>query len=124
LTNLRAEVNNHFCSIVLSAVDFQSISKSKKMLLTAGARVVNTDLKWNENRTALAAWGGSPTMIEPVVGKVLLRNLVKARSVTVRVLDGGGLPIDKPIVARLSAEGWEFEIGEPASTWYEVTVAR
>jgi hypothetical protein len=124
LKNLRAAVSNQFCSIVLTSVDSRPISKSTRMLLTAGARVVNTDLKWNENRTALAAWGGSPTMIEPVMGRVVLRNLEKAVEVRVRVLDGAGSPIDKPILAKRTQDGWEIEIGEPASTWYEVTVRR
>ena len=124
LNNLGAAVSNHFCSIVLNSVDFQPISKSTRLLLTTGARVVNTDLKWNENRTALAAWGGSPTMIEPVIGKVVLRNLDKAIEVRVRALDGAGRPIDKPVLTKRTPNGWEIEIGEPASTWYEVTVKR
>ena len=94
------------------------------MPLTAGARVVNTGLKWNEGRTALMSWGGSPTMIEPVTGKVILRNLEKAGEVRVAALDGAGRPIGKPINARRTRDGWEIEIGEPASTWYEVTVER
>ncbi len=124
LTNLSAAVSNHFCSLVLNSVDSRPISKSSRMLLTAGARVVNTDLKWNENHTALAAWGGSPTMIEPVTGKLVLRNLEKALEVRVTVLDGAGRPLDKPILGKRTQEGWEIEIGEPASTWYEVTVRR
>jgi hypothetical protein len=124
LKNLRAAVSNNFCSIVLNSVDSRPISTSTRMLLTAGARVVNTDLKWNENRTALAAWGGSPTMIEPVTGKVVLRNLDKAVEVRVRVLDGAGRPIDQPVLAKQTQDGWEIEIGNPASTWYEVTVKR
>jgi len=122
--NLAAVISNRFCTIVLNSLDSRPIAKSTRMLLTVGARVVNTDLKWNENRTALAAWGGSPTMIEPVMGKIVLRNLAKAAEVRVRVLDGAGRPIGKPITGKLMEQGWEIEIGEPASTWYEVTVRR
>ncbi len=122
LRNLDANVSNNFCSIVLTSLDSKPISRSTRMLLTAGARVVNTGMKWNENRSALANWGGPPTLIEPVTGKVILRNIEKATEVRVAALDGAGRPIGKPVNAKRTKDGWEIEIGEPASTWYEVTV--
>jgi hypothetical protein len=124
LRNLAAEVNNKFCSIVLASLDAQPISRSRRMLLTAGVRVVNDGMTWNENRSALTNWGGSPTLIEPVSGKLNLRNLEKAAEVRVAALDGAGRPIGKPIIAKQIKDGWELEIGEPASTWYEVVVIR
>ena len=122
LRNLAAEVANDFCSIVVSSLDGKPISRSTRMLLTAGARVENTGMKWNEGRTALANWGGPPTLIEPVTGKVILRNLSDAAEVRATALDGAGRPTGQPLSARRTALGWEIEVGEPAATWYEVTV--
>ena len=122
LRHLAAEINNDFCSIVLASLDDRPISRSRRMLLTAGVRVANSGMTWNENRSALANWGGAPTLIEPVSGKLILRNLEKASEVRVAALDGAGRPIGKPITVNQVKDGWEIEIGEPASTWYEVTV--
>src|SRR5262245_9287329 len=124
LGNLSARINNTFCSIVLNSLDSKPISESERMLLTAGARVANTGTKWNEARTALADWGGPPTLIEPVTGKVVLRNLEKAAEVRVAALDGAGRCIGKPILAQKIKDGWEIEVGDPATTWYEVTVRK
>src|SRR5262245_33419760 len=124
LRHLAAEINKDFCSIVLASLDDRPISNSRRMLLTAGVRVANSGMTWNENRSALVNWGGAPTLIEPVSGKLILRNLEKASEVRIAALDGRGRPIGKPITANQVKDGWEIEIGEPASTWYEVTVIR
>jgi hypothetical protein len=94
------------------------------MLLTAGSRVANTGMKWNDAHTRLANQGGSPSLIEPVAGTVVLRNLQGARSVTATALDGAGHAIGEPIPAKRNTEGWAFPIGEPATTWYMVTIGR
>lgn len=124
LKNLTAVVSNNFCSIVLNSLDARPIANSTRMLLTTGARVVNTGMTWNERRTSLTNRGTSPTLIEPVNGKVILRNLEKATAVSVTTLDGAGRPIGQPRLAKQIKNGWEIEIGAPASTWYEVTVRR
>jgi hypothetical protein len=122
LRNLAIEVSNDFCSIVLTSLDSRPLSRSRRMLLTAGARVVNTGMIWNEDRSALTNWGGSPTLIEPVSGRLILRNLENAAEVRVVALDGSGRQIGDPIIAKRTRDGWEIEIGEPATTWYEVMV--
>jgi hypothetical protein len=124
LENLSADVKNNFASLVLSAMDFRPLSRSGKMLLTAGSRVANTDMKWNDAHTRLANQGGSPSLIEPVAGTVVLRNLRGAKSVTATALDGAGHAIGEPIPAKRNTEGWAFPIGEPATTWYIVTIGR
>jgi len=124
LKNLSADVKNNFASLVLSAMDFRPLSRSGKMLLTAGSRVANTGMKWNDAHTRLANQGGSPSLIEPVAGTVVLRNLQGAKSVTATALDGAGHAIGEPIPAKRNTEGWAFPIGEPATTWYIVTIGR
>jgi hypothetical protein len=94
------------------------------MLLTAGSRVTNTGMKWNDAHTRLVNYGGSPTLIEPVTGTVTLRNLEKARGVSVAALDGAGKPVGETILARKTKDGWVFPIGVPVTTWYVVSIRR
>jgi hypothetical protein len=79
-SNLEAEVENKFCSIQLSSLDAKPISRSSKMLLIAGGRVENTGQRWNSAGTDVTNWGDSPTLIEPVVGTLVLKHLEPART--------------------------------------------
>jgi hypothetical protein len=82
------------------------------MLLAATARVTNS------------ASGGPPTLIEPVTGKVVIRNLDPASALRISPLNGAWVRVGPPVFARKVADGWEFEVGTVATTWYEITVAR
>ena len=124
LRNLGAEVTNNFATIVLSSLDGQPLARSDKMLLTAGSRVANTGMKWNDSHTRLENQGGSPSLIEPVAGTVMLRNIEKAAGVSVAALDGAGKPMGETIRATKTAGGWVFPIGVPVTTWYVVSVHR
>jgi hypothetical protein len=124
LKNLSAEIANNFASIVLSSLDSQPLAQSATMLLTAGSRVSNTNLKWNEAHTRTASQGESPSLIEPVTGVVTLRGLQKADGVSAHALDGAGHPIGAPIQAAKTAEGWSLPIGSPVTTWYVISVRR
>ena len=124
LKNLCASVTNNFASIVLSTLDSRPIAQSERMLLTAGSRVANTGMKWNEAHTRLENQGGSPTLIEPVSGTITLRNIERAHGISVTALDGSGKPIGEPIPAKKTADGWVFPIGDPVTTWYLISVQR
>jgi hypothetical protein len=122
LKNLAAEIENDFAAIVLTAMDSEPLSRSSKMLLTAGSRVENTGMVWNETRSRLAEQGGPPTLVEPVSGTITLRALEGATTVTSRALDGRGHPMGDEIAGKKTAAGWTIPIGEPATTWYVITV--
>jgi hypothetical protein len=123
--NLAADVDNAFAALTLSAIDDAPIARARRLLLTAGARVTNTGLQWNADRTRTTQQGGAPSLIEPVTGTVTLRALSgPVRGVSARALDGAGKPIGAPIVARRSAGGWELPIGAPTTTWYLLRVDR
>ncbi len=124
LSNLAADIENDFCAIVLNSLDSEPISNSARMLLTACARSENTDMVWNESRTRTKNSGKAPSMIEPVIGKIILRNLNQAKTVSVKALDAAGQAIGEPIAGKLTEDAWEVEIGAPATTWYEVSVGR
>jgi hypothetical protein len=48
--------------------------------------------------------------------------LDRAKAVSAQPLDGSGQPMGEPIRAQKEADGWEFSLGKPVTTWYEVTV--
>jgi hypothetical protein len=124
LRHLAPEIDNRFACLTLSALDAETIARSSRMLLTSGATVTNTGVEWNENRSALKQWGTSPTLIEPVTGQLLLRNLEGARGVTIAPLDGRGQRIGAPVAATKTPEGWRVALGEQVTTWYEIEVKR
>jgi hypothetical protein len=124
LRHLAPQINNRFASLILSALDSKPIARSSRMLLVAGAAVTNTGVEWNETRSSLKQWGTSPTLIEPVTGQLLLRNLEGARSVTIASLDGSGRRIGAPVAATKTPEGWQVRLGEQVTTWYEIKVER
>jgi hypothetical protein len=94
------------------------------MLLVAGAAVTNTGAEWNETRSTLKQWGTSPTLIEPVTGQLLIRNLEGARGVIMYALDGRGQRISASTAAIKTPEGWRLQLGEQVTTWYEIKVER
>jgi len=124
LKNLGAEITNRFATVVLTSMDGKALAQSSKMLLTTGSRVANTGQKGNDARTTLTQQGGSPTLIEPVSGAVVLRNLEGVKAVKATALDGSGKAIGEPISARKTATGWELPVGETVTTWYVVSVTR
>jgi hypothetical protein len=124
LRHLAPEINNRFASLTLSTLDAKPIARSSRMLLVAGALATNTGVEWNETRSALKQWGTTPTLIEPVTGQLLLRNLESARGMTIAALDGRGQRIGAPVAAKKTQAGWQVSLGEPATTWYEIKVER
>jgi hypothetical protein len=124
VTNLAADVNNNFCTILLDSMDEKPIAISSQLLLVAGGLVENAEQAWNTARTDVTAWGKSPTLIEPVQGSITLRKLQGARAVSIQALDGAGQPLGAPVEATGSGGDWKITIGDKATTWYQITVAR
>jgi hypothetical protein len=124
LKNLSAEISNKFASIVVSSLDSTPLEQTDKMLLTAGSRVTNTNMKWNDSGSGLAEQGGAPTLIEPVEGNISLRGIQGATAITVTALDGAGHAIGDPRSARQTTDGWTFSVGDPVTVWYVISVRR
>jgi hypothetical protein len=124
VTNLAADVKNDFCAIVVNSLEDRPIASCGKMLLTACVRVENTDMTWDATRTHTARQGRSPSLIEPVMGQIILRNLDSATAVSATPLDGSGKALRDPVAAAKSMRGWEIPVGDPATTWYLITVSR
>lgn len=124
IRHLSADVRNEFCAITLSSLDSKPISRSARLLVTAGARVENTGQKWNDRRTLLLDWGGPPTLIEPVTGWLTLRELEGAVGLRVKALDSAARQLGDDLRGRRLEEGWEMPVGEPPTTFYLVEVIR
>jgi hypothetical protein len=122
--NLAAEIETPFCAITLSALDDRSIARGEKLLLTVTARVANSGMTWDEKRHSLDKWGTPPAQVEPVRGKIILRNLQDARAVTAQPLDGAGQPLGESLAATRTPDGWAVLLGTPATTWYVIGVQR
>lgn len=122
--NLSAEVRNPFSAIVLVSLDGKPIPQSSRLLLTTGSRVANTGMEWNSAHTELNQWGGSPTLIEPVTGRIDLRGLDAATAVLAQPLNGAGQPLGAPLAAIRSGNAWQILVGQPTTTWYVITVQR
>lgn len=122
VTNLSVDVQSRFCTVMINSLESEPISRASRILLTIGSRVENTGMRWDWRRARLTDWGGSPTLIETVIGYVTLRGLERAKTVTAQPLDGSGRPMGPPISATKSDDGWRIPIGNPVTTWYEVTV--
>ena len=123
LKNLAVEVRPAFCAITLGALDSRSISQSGRLLLTATARMANTGMVWNGPRNSLETWGGAPTRIEPVAGRIHLTQLDRVKSITARPLDGAGMAAGDRISAVQDGDRWTLSIAAPALS-YLITVAR
>jgi hypothetical protein len=124
VTNLAADVKNDFCAIVINSLENKPLAACGKMLLTACVRVENTDMAWDATRTHTAWQGHSPSLIEPVTGQIILRNLDSATAVFATPLDGAGKALRDPVAAAKTLRGWEIPVGDPPTTWYLVTVSR
>ena len=124
LRNLSARVENEFCSIILTSLDGRSISSSDRLLLVTTARSANNQMVWNEDRTSLSEWGSIPTLIGPVKGKVILRNLKPAQRIEVIPLNGAGEALPNSYSAENIEADLTVSVGEPATPWYLIRIER
>jgi len=124
LKNLSATVENDFCAIILTSLDAEPISRCERLLLVAAGRSANSGMTWNEDRTSLSDWGSAPTVIEPVNGKVTLRNLEPSQRIEVIALDGAGKALGDSVTAGNVKREFVLTVGEQATTWYLVKIKR
>jgi len=124
LKNLSAAVENEFCSIILTSLDGQSLSCSQRLLLVTTARSENKGMVWNEKRTTLSNWGSAPTVIEPVKGQVILRNLESSQKIELVPLDGASKALGYITTAHSANGEVKLSIGDQATTWYLIRIQR
>jgi hypothetical protein len=115
--------SRNFAALALNAMDGKPMEQSRSLLLTAVARVENTDMQWNADRTSVGdRWGRSPSLAEGVPAHVTVRT--QAKDATVYALNGTGKRQSK-VDAKLSDGRLTFVIGPARRTlWYEMEVDR
>lgn len=123
-THLGAEIKNEFAAITLTSMDGKPLYQSNSILLTTAGRTQNTGAEWNERRTMMSKWGTAPTLIEPIKGYIMLRDMDGILGVWATPLDGAGKPMGPPIRGRMMEAGWEVQIGTVATTSYLLRIAR
>jgi hypothetical protein len=126
LNNFRFESDIAFCAVTVSALEEKPISQSDRLLLTAGARVANAGMEWNDARKSLTNWGKAPVQAEIVRGTIHLTGLANARAVFVQPLDTAGAPQGEAINAKRNSnpDAWSLTLGEEPAIWYLVEVRR
>jgi hypothetical protein len=122
--HLAAEIKNEFAAITLSSLTSDPIQRSPRLLLTATSRWENTGAIWNERHTLQTNLGHEPTLIEPVTGWLVLRELDGAVAIKLIPLDGAARPLGDPIAGRRLEVGWEISLGSPATAHYLIDVVR
>lgn len=122
--SLTVEVDTPFSALVLVSLDDRPVSHTERLILGAAARVANDGMAWDEARKSLGErFGGPPTLIEPVVGRITLIGLAGATGVRIQPLDAAGLPLGEEAPAEYSDGGWSVDVGQgPVTVWYLVTV--
>ncbi len=124
LKNLSADVENKFCSVIVTSLDGQPISRSERLLLVTTARSANSGMTWSKKRTSLSNWGSAPTVIEPIKGKIFLRNIEPLHKIEVIPLDGSGKRLGDSIYVQSIQGDYILNVGEPATTWYLIKIKR
>ncbi len=123
-THLKAELKNEFAAITLSSLSELPIQRANRLLLTVCGRWQNTGSEWNERHTLWEQWGKGPTLIEPVRGWLMLRELDGAVAVRLTPLDGASQPIGDALRGRRMEVGWEIELGTVPTVQYLIEVYR
>jgi transcriptional regulator of met regulon len=75
LNNIDVETSTPFCSITITSMDGKPLNFSKKMVLVAVGREMNSDMEYNVSRTALRDDGVSPIILENVEAKILFKGI-------------------------------------------------
>ncbi|OGC03784.1 hypothetical protein A2276_08015 [candidate division WOR-1 bacterium RIFOXYA12_FULL_43_27] len=78
LSDVSFSSETNFVSLSLSSLDNAPISSSRRLILTAGARIENKGQKFSESRAQLKEVGEAPLLVEGVDAKVTLDRTPRA----------------------------------------------
>ena len=125
VSHLSAAVTNEFCTLVLTSLDNEPVSASRRLLLSTTAWCGNLAMKWaGTHHNVLLDWGHGPVQIEPVTGNVTLTGLGKTKSIHVRPLSPLGAPTQSEWPVASNDGGCTISIGTPAATLALVELER
>ncbi|MDR7435875.1 MAG: hypothetical protein QN189_12225 [Armatimonadota bacterium] len=104
-------------AIVLTSLDGRPLAQSKRMLLTAVARQMNTGQRWREDERGLADWGTGPVLLQPVRATITLQGTLGLR---VFALNGRGERVTE-VPVTCSGTWCSFSINTLDKVWFELT---
>jgi len=73
LSSVIFDIKNDFAAASMTSMDDKPLEMSNHLLAVTVARSENRGMAYNANRTLLRSAGGSPVLMEPVVGQVMLK---------------------------------------------------
>jgi hypothetical protein len=118
-THLSANVNNPFCTVMVTSLDSEPIETSRRLSLLTTSRCANSQMERENARKSVVAFGSGPTCIEPVTGTVTLCGL-KANALHVQPLTAvGSLGIERN-TAICEGDTCEIDLSKGGTTWYVV----
>jgi hypothetical protein len=90
LTNVELELDNAFGVVIVSALDDQPLSASKRILISALGNAINSGMTLSPGRNKLENPGVSPILVEPLVGRLALDGLTGTGHAKVHALGPNG----------------------------------
>jgi len=129
LMNMELDVKTEFSSISITSLDQKDISLSRSILLTALAKVENTNLIWDSFKKRLLNWGTAPVLLEPVEAYITINipaSIANEQGVKIHILDEKGQRTGKLVkienyINGTSMRKFSFNIGRADNTiWYEI----
>jgi hypothetical protein len=110
---------NNFATFALSSMDGQSVSSSRRMLLTTAGRAENLNMGWNAQRNSVGTqWGEGPTRVEGLTAEMEI--VTDAPNLTVWALDTTGAR-EQVIPSRMQNGVLRFSVSPQWQTlWYEI----
>jgi hypothetical protein len=104
--------NNDFCSIIASSLDDAPLSESKHVLVSAGARIENKGMVYNETMSQLKEVGTAPILVEGIDAEVRFGQ--KPSSVSALDVNGKKIkdvrPDDKGFKMRKDDKAFFYEV--------------
>ena len=119
--NISMTIENEFASVICVSLENLPISQSKRLLVSAAAKALNTGTVWNEKHTTLVNWGTGPVLVDSVSGTIHLKG-VNATGIRIAPLDGEGNIMGEPVKASADQGIWQIPLGQAQTLWYCIDI--
>jgi len=103
-------------SVSMLSLDGLPLDGSKKILVSAVARVRNSGMHWDKEKHSVIKWGKGPVLCERICGEAILRRSSQGE-MQVFPLDGAGRK-EKAIPARVHESKLYTPLGAADTVWY------
>jgi hypothetical protein len=115
LNGFSAQVKNDFAVVAISSLTDEPITSSRNMLLTTVGRAENTNLEFNEDRTAIVDFGQEPIMIEVIKAQIIITT--SCETLIVKSVNSEGF-VCGTIPSEYTNGELKFELGQKWKSMY------